>query len=78
MSHNTKKNGRKMNWGSKRLLAFLLALAMIAQPMLSSVGTLAYAEETTEAAATVSDTQDTVEAPQPAAEPRCGSARKRD
>lgn len=69
MSHNTKKNGRKMNWGSKRLLAFLLALAMIAQPMLSSVGTLAYAEETTEAAAAVSDTQDTVEAPQPAAEP---------
>ena len=69
MNRNTWKNKKKMSLGSKRILAFLLALALIAQPMLTSAR--AFADEgTAEAAATVEEPK--VDAPvveEPAAEP---------
>ena len=69
MTNQTNKNSKKSSVIGKRILAFLLALAMIMQPTLSSVGTIVYAEETTEAGAAGSEPQGGTEVQQPAAEP---------
>ena len=85
MTRNTmQSNGRKTSWGGKRLLAFLLAFAMIVHPMFTAVGS-AYAEDAaTEAPAAVeapasADTQQPAAEPaQPAAEPAQPAAPSED
>ena len=69
MTNQTNRNSKKSSVIGKRILAFLLALAMVMQPTLSSVGSIVYAEETTEAGAAGSEPQGGTEVQQPAAEP---------